>query len=292
MAAAFCAFYVETLSGSAQVKVLGITLGDLRQAVELEFGIPPFEQQIVYRVDAMDHVLLKGDGPVLMREKSGLLDAKVLNVVRQVDPQYKTERETAFLDALDGRRFREAKEILESSGVTVDPSCTRARRSYGHVALTECPNYFRHPALTVAMMAGLERAVEAGRCAPAKLRAFMSDEDELCEVVALMIQKGADVNAVGSETQECESAGRPSFCWFLGKTPLCAAVQRGSPRLVRMLLDANADPNHRHRYEFSPDVLKPESWLSDISNGSVWQRHEADPRNRFTQEILQMLSPP
>merc|ERR1719420_537263 len=100
--------------------------------------------------------------------------------------------------------------------------------------------------MTVAIQAGLEDAIVFLRCDAQKMSAFMAQEEEAAEVVQLLIDMEADVNATGDETQDCESAGCPTVH---GKTPLCAAVQRGSPALVKMLLDANADPNHTHKYD-------------------------------------------
>merc|ERR1712100_698666 len=144
---------------------------------------------------------------VLLKEKAGLLQANELMLSHQVDPRFKMEKETAFLEALVACRFDVAKDILESSGVTIDPNCVHKRTLNERIAVTECPYRYAHPALTVAMMAGLENAVRCLRCDPEKVQVFMSREKELCEVVELLIQKGADVNALGDETQDCESAG-------------------------------------------------------------------------------------
>lgn len=125
----------------------------------------------------------------------------------------------------------------------------------------------------------------------------MAQEDECAEVVRLLLDMRADVNATGEETQDCESGGSPEVH---GKTPLCAAVQRGSPSLVRLLLDAKADPNHIHSYGGSaygpdrgnplgPGVMKPESWLSEPANGSLGKREKHDPREANSLLILRML---
>lgn len=290
-------FEVQMLSEAKLVHVLGDTLGDLRTRVKAEFDIPSFEQNIMYTHGDGTHVRLDGDDTVLLKEKDGLVQSKVLILSRQVDPRFKTEKETAFLEALVACRFSEAKDILESSGVTIDPNCVHRRRVQGAAAVSECPYVYSHPALTVAMMAGLEHAVRCLRCDPEKVQAYMSHEKEVGEVAKLLIEKGADVNAVGDETQDCESAGCVTVH---GKSPLCAAIQRGSPPLVRMLLDAKADPGYTMRYDasawgpdtrnpFGPGVLKPESWLGEISNGSVGSRPKNDPRNQFNGKILEML---
>lgn len=230
-----------------------------------------------------------------MKEK-GLVGVKELTLTRQVDPRFKMEKETAFLEAMAACRFVEAKDILESSGVTIDPNCVRKGNMQVNKAVTESPYSYSHPALTVAMMSGIEHAVDF-RCQPSKMQSWMSKEDEVCEIVKLLIEKGADVNAVGDETQDCESAG---MVMVHGKTPLCAAVQRGSPKLVHMLLDAKADPNHTMKYDASawgpdrnnplgPGVLKPESWLASVCNGSVGCREAHDPRKQNDEAILDLL---
>lgn len=293
----FATFDVQSLSDTKQVEVRGETLGDLRLAVKSQFDIPTFEQQVLYSPDGAEPVALSGDDSVLLTEKEGLIDTKLLQVARQVDPRFKMEKETAFVEALAARRFEEAKGILESSGVTVDPNCVHRASFQERIAVTECPRTYTHPALTVAIMAGLEHAVRCSSSDADQIQKFMSNEKELCDVVQLMIEKRADVDATGEEVQDCESAGCPGVH---GKTPLCAAVQRGSPRLVRMLLDAKADPNHEMKYDsaaygpdrnnpLGPGNLKPESWLSEISNGFVHERNCGDPRNQFNGQILAML---
>merc|ERR1711865_901932 len=102
-------------------------------------------------------------------------------------------------------------------------------------------------ALVVAMMAGLEEALRYSSVNVDKLQASMAREKEVCEVVELLIQKRADVNAVGGDALSSNSArfgGITRSPISHQKSPLCAAVQRGSPTLVRMLLDAKADPAH------------------------------------------------
>ena len=272
--------------------MLGETLGHLRASIKQSFGIPHFEQNIQYQGGSG---ALDGDDSMLLKEVEGLLEAKELTLTRQVDPRYSMEKQTAFLEALAACKFAEAKEILCSSGVAIDPNCTYRHRPVGRVAVTECPAEYRHPALTHAMMAGFGAVVPRlhfGEPEAAKLQAWLDKEDEVLEIVKLLIERGADVNAVGDETQDCESAGAPKVH---GKTPLCAAVQRGSPSLVRVLLEAKADPNHRHQYDTtawnpgSPHEVSPKDWLSELCNGSVSSRNDNDPRNRHSDEIKQML---
>jgi len=294
----FKSYVVQTLVDEKEVKVWGQRLGHLRAALSEAFDIPPFEQVIVFASPWSGEILdVQGDDTVFLKEKKGLLEAEQLTLGRQVDPRYKTEKETAFGEALFACRFKEALEILNSSGAAMDPNCVYRHSVRGGVAVTECPRLYTHPALTVAMMAGLEACVQVLRCQPGKMQTFMSYEEDVCKVVELLIEKGADVNAKGDETQDCESAGCPTVH---GKSPLCAAVQRGSPKLVKMLLDANADPNHQHRYDASawgPDRrnpfgagnLRPESWLDDVCNGSVSSRYANDPRVAHRQEILDLL---
>ncbi len=150
----------------------------------------------------------------------------------------------------------------------------------------------------MAIQAGLEDAVESLKCDPAKIRTFMSQENEVGELIQLLIDKQADVNATGEENQDCESAGAPTVH---GKSPLAAAVQRGSPTLVKMLLDARADPNHEMKYDssawgpdkgnpFGPGVLRPESFLDELCNGSVRLRKPLDPRYENKETILALLT--
>lgn len=305
-------FAVQTLTDAKQVCVFGETLGHLRSAIKEQFDIPCFQQKLMYIPTEGDSIALHGDDSELMREKPGLLDAKALVLSRQVDPRYKTEKETAFLEALAACHFAEAKEMLEeASGVAIDPNCilkrhitdgfTRSHADHSSFAtyaerrvcigVTECARSYRHPAITVAMIAGLEYAVKALRCNPDAIQEWMSHEEEVCEVVALLIDQGADVNATGEENLDAESAGCPSVD---GKSPLCAAIQRGSPTLVRMLLEAKADPNHTvvlggSAWGPGPGAQKPVAFLNEICNGSMSRRSPQDPRNQYRTEILELL---
>ena len=188
--------------------------------------------------------------------------------------------------------------MLEASEGAIDLNSVFKHNIGGNTEVTECPYTYEQPPLTVAIQAGLEKAVVGGRGTDAgKMKEFMSQEDELCQLVGLMLQKGANANATGTETQDCESGGSPTVH---GKTPLCAAAQRGSLALVKMLLEAGADPSHTHKYDstaygadtqnpLGPGVLKPESWTMVICNGSVRARGANDPRNESTAEILALL---
>lgn len=289
-------FEVSTMSAlHKKVDVSGETLGDLRKAVQLQFDIPAFEQQFIYACGGTP-LIVEGDDTVLMKDKQGLLEVDDLLLTRQIDPRYKMEKETAFLDALAASNFKEAKSILGSSGVTIDPNCVRRGYPKANQAVTESPFKCTHPALTVAMMAGIEHAVEF-LCNPRKIQAWMNRENEVVEIVEMLIRMGADVNLVGDEDQDCESAGQVTVH---GKTPLSAAVQCGSPALVRMLLEAKADANQTMQYDasawgpdennpFGPGVLKAESWLGAVRNGSVGKRNAHDPRNQVSAEIMSLL---
>merc|ERR1711990_1015537 len=117
----------------------------------------------------------------------------------------------------------------------------------------------------------------------------MSREAEVCEVVELLIQRGANVNAMGEERLIRLPVG--DYITHK-KTPLCAAVQRGSPSLVRLLLNAKANPNHTVETDSRSGArwqLKPESFAQEISNGLLVPRNAEDPRNQFLEEILEML---
>jgi len=291
-------FDVQTLSDSKAVSVVGDSLGSLRSALTQEFGMPPFEQRILYRIGSGELAVLEGDDSVLLSEKASLLSAQSLMLSRQVDPRYKLEKETAFLEALVACRFREARDILHASGVSIDPNCVhRGRITEERVAVSECPFRYTHPALTVALQAGLERAVHHRGPKHEEMHIHMSREREVLEVVTALIEMQADVNSVGDEQQDCESAGAPTVH---DKSPLCAAIQRGSPALVKVLLDARADPNHEMSYDRSawgpdrhnplgPGRLRPESWLMVISNGFVSNRDPSDIRCAHDEEILELL---
>lgn len=294
-------FDVCALGDTKQVEVIGESLGDLRAAIMDKFNVPTFEQTIVYQADGGD-VIITGDDSVPLKEKSGLLEAKVLYLSRQVDPRHQMEKQTAFLEALVACRYSEAKQILKSSGVSIDPNCVHKNNNVGRFAagrlrVTECPVQYRHPALTVAIQSGLETAVAEG-CNSQQTKDWISHDREVAEIAQMLIERSADVNATGDETQDCESAGWPEVC---GKTPLCAAIQRGSPVLVKMLLDAKADPNHTHSYgsaaygddelnPFGPGVLKPESWFRSPNNGSVNRSPRSEGRWQHKDEILRMLN--
>mmetsp|Transcript_42935 Transcript_42935/g.110668 ORF Transcript_42935/g.110668 Transcript_42935/m.110668 type:complete len:347 (-) Transcript_42935:233-1273(-) len=297
MAEAFKTYMVQNLAFEKKVQVRGESLGDLRAAIRQEFGIPSFEQNILFSAADGQFVEVQGDDTVPMAKKAGLLEATQLMIERRVDPRYKMEKETAFKEALVARRFAEAKDILASSGITIDVNCIHMYLPPGgNQSVTESPYKCAHPALTVAIQAGLEDAVRANRTDPVKIRIFMSQENEVGEVIQLLIEKQADVNATGEEVQDAGSAGAPDVH---GKSPLAAAVQRGSPMLVKMLLDAKADPNHEMKYDilyqkedgpFGRGVLRPESWLDKVCNGSVHPRDATDPRNENKEAILALLT--
>lgn len=297
----YASFLVQMPSDTKQVDVFGENLGDLREAVKRELKVPHFQQNLAYLSASGDPVALVGDDSTPMKEKPGLLDAKELMLSRQVDPRLKMEKQTAFLEALATSRFADAKEMLEdASGVAIDPNCVlqanvlRLPREKGRrvsIGVTECPMSYKHPAITVAMIAGLEYTVQALRCLPDAIQEWMSREQEVCEVVALLIQQEADVNATGDETLDAESAGAPPVD---GKSPLCAAIQRGSPTLVKMLLDAKADPNHTVHLGGSawgpgPGAQLPDAFLNEICNGSMSRRKAKDPRNKYDADILELL---
>jgi len=105
----------------------------------------------------------------------------------------------------------------------------------------------------------------------------MSQERELTDVVQLLIDLKADVNAAGEETLDCGS-DYPSHCGgyqvIKGKKPLCAAVQRGSPVLVKLLLDAKAEPVHTYQRGTYTDLHKQDP---------------CDPRKGVDAEILALL---
>jgi len=207
-------------------------------------------------------------------------------------PPLKVQNMRAFAQALEEQRMEEAKDLAGKISPNSVLNHTFGEGHYYAIRVTECPCSYKHPALTVAIQAGLETAVGSR----ANMEAWMSGEDAVVDVAKLLIERGARVNATGTEEQNCESAGCPSVH---GKTALCAAIQRGSPKLVKLLLDAHADPNHTHKYDqtwgpdtrnpFGPGVLKPESWLSEPANGSVGPRGGNDPRNANSEEILTML---
>lgn len=294
-----CSWEVWTVAGESLgvLQLEAATLGDLRKEIKMKFGIPSFEQHILYR-SGDGQAVVESDDSVLLRERPELLDVKDIMLVRQLDPRHKMEKETAFFSALTACHYEDAMDILESSGVAVDPNCVHKHTipQFDHTSHTESAKYYTHPALTVAIQAGLEHATGlrgmhktfAGFDAvggPLKMQAFMDRDKEVCEVVKLLIDKRADVNAVGDEQEDCDSGCMPTRH---DKTPLCAAVQRGSPALVRLLLDARANANHTMQYDRGP-ILTPESWLNNISFGSVTPWRENDPRRKNQQEILDML---
>lgn len=300
MAEVFKTYKAQHLTDEQEIQVRGESVGDLRAAIKLVFAIPSFEQAISFSGGDGQFVEFQGDDTVLLAEKAGLLGATQLRIARQVDPRYKMEKETAFKEALLARCFEEAKDILSSSGITIDVNCIHTYKPAISKPVSESPCRCAHPALTVAIQAGLDDAAYTGynyKLDTGKVRKFMSQEKELGELIQLLIEKQADVNATGQEVQDAESAGAPEVH---GKSPLAAAIQRGSPFLVKMLLDAKADPNHQMKYDsaaygadkrnpFGPGVLMPESWLDEVCNGSVGSRHLEDPRNECKDKILILL---
>merc|ERR1712187_945296 len=72
----FASFEVHSCSDIKQVEVLGRSLGDLRMCIRSVFGIPAFEQKIVYDCGGDKLVDLEGDDTVLLTEKPGLLGTK------------------------------------------------------------------------------------------------------------------------------------------------------------------------------------------------------------------------
>lgn len=284
-------FLVQTLTCAKQVHVLGFTVGDLKTAIKRQFGIPVFEQSIVYNTK-VGPVALNCDDSVLLHQR---FLGEELALTRRVDPRSKEAKESAFLQALVACRFNEAKEIIGAElkgGASINPDCIHSGRSEIWPRAVECPTSYRHPALIVAVMAGFENAFKTDNDVDG-LHVFMSHEAEICELVELLIQRGANVNAMGNETltHQTPLKGSKSFV-TRNKTPLCAAVQRGSPHLVRMLLDAKANPNHTAETDSTSGLkwqLKPESFGQVISNGSLAPRDVEDPRNQYAEEILEML---
>lgn len=289
---------VQTLTDSKDVEVEGKerTLGALRAAVQNAFDIPPFEQRLDLKLPSGSFTTLKGEDYIKL-PCEGAADGLEIVLTRVRDPRYKTEKETAFIDALVAGQYDKAKEVLVSSGAKIDPNCRHSQRISESVAVTEVPFAYVHPALTVAVQAGLEKCIGFWNPKPAELAAWMAREDDVCEIVRLLLEMEADINASGDEQQDCESAGCPEVA---GKTPLCAAVQRGSPKLVRMLLDAKADPDAHHTYQqsawgadrrnpFGPGEMRPESWLGTPCNGSVDPGPKQCRRGQYHDEILGML---
>lgn len=301
-------FKVSMLSDSKMVDLNSSKVGDLRAAVQDAFEIAPFEQNLTFQSPSGDFVPVTADDSVLLTE-IGLVGGEELYLTRQVDPRFKMEKETAFLEALAACRFEEALQILESSGVTVSPDCVRTFRctgreedpnrepgeqeyhrwcGEGQYAFGEDPCAYTYPALTVAMIAGTPRVNAhpsiTDAVTVAHARKHVAREPQVVEVVKLLIAKKANVNATGEEDHDGGSWARSAP---QGKTPLCAAVQRGSLTLVQLLLEAGADP--KHEVTMGSKKLTAADFVNEVVLDSVNARHSSDPRIAQKEDILKLL---
>jgi len=66
-------------------------------------------------------------------------------------------------------------------------------------------------------------------------------EQLVMEIVQLLLNLGASVNASGCETILLNFGSYPAY--HHSRTPLYIAVEAGSAKAVQLLLDAGADPN-------------------------------------------------
>mmetsp|Transcript_140509 Transcript_140509/g.262041 ORF Transcript_140509/g.262041 Transcript_140509/m.262041 type:complete len:379 (-) Transcript_140509:27-1163(-) len=144
------------------------------------------------------------------------------------------EKSTAFLDAMRDRRMHDALTILNMGGAPVDPNCVYRHRLESHECC--CPEPFEtsQPALCLAVWAickwDVTNSQVVGRgCG----------EDAAFEIVQILLDRGANVDGM---TGDVDSGGAYPDRLYR-RSALWLALQTHSPRIVKVLLDAGANPD-------------------------------------------------
>eukprot|EP00928_Gymnodinium_smaydae_P037528 TRINITY_DN2602_c0_g2_i2.p1 TRINITY_DN2602_c0_g2~~TRINITY_DN2602_c0_g2_i2.p1 ORF type:complete len:421 (-),score=71.92 TRINITY_DN2602_c0_g2_i2:367-1629(-) len=229
-------------------------LRDLQTELFKVFNIPPFEQALlseegdtVFGTDRFDNMRPISSVPALC---AGV----PLMIARSFDTRPQAERNCAFLEALQEGKLDEAMNLLDSSGAPVDPNCSGSFRHDGRSFLEQGGRDFgdirsaRTPALCTAVMA---------RCtwSPAgQVTGELADDESVVRVVERLLALGASVDEMNTEVHTCGSWPAEN----VSKTALYLAVQTRSVGLVRLLLDAGADPTKGLRKcQFAPAISVP-----------------------------------
>lgn len=232
------------------------TLRDLQLALQNVFNIPPFEQ-----------ILLQEDGDIVLGNDrfddtrpvdslSVLSSGTPLTIARKLDTRPQAEKNCAFLEALRKGKLDEAMNVLDSSGVAVDPNCVGSFCHEGPGFLSNAPGARFFGEIKTAKMPALCMAVMA-RCTwspKGEVTGEFADDASVVRLVGRLLAMGASVDDLQNEVRTCGSWPDET----VNKSALYLAVQTGSSALVRVLLDAGANPTKGcYTCQFSPGTSAP-----------------------------------
>jgi len=236
------------------------TLRDLQAAVQAAFNIPPFEQ-ILQHEDG-DAVLGFGrfDDTRPISSVPKLSSDSPLMITRRLDTRPQAEKNCAFTEALRQGKLDEAMEVLDSSGVPVDPNCVG---SFAHEG-PGCPwnpgppppggrefGDIRSATMPALCMAVMARCVWSPK---GEVTGDRADDTSVVRVVERLLAMGASVDEFENEVRTCGSWPSTN----MNKTALHLAVQTRSSALVRILLYAGADPMKGcYECQFPPGKYMP-----------------------------------
>lgn len=213
------------------------TLRDLQNAIYVSTGMPPFEQVLldqemddITNMGRCDDLKKLADISPAIAEGEGFL-----RFARRDDPRPRSEKNCAFLGALREHKLQDAMAVLDSSGVAVDPDC-----AYNFVSELACFCGGGRDFLDISRstMPALCLAIWT-RCtwtAGGKVSGEAVPEDVVLPVVARLLEMGADVKAVQSDTLTKGSWGSEQC----NRTALQLAVQTRSPAIADLLQQAGA----------------------------------------------------
>mmetsp|Transcript_153505 Transcript_153505/g.272236 ORF Transcript_153505/g.272236 Transcript_153505/m.272236 type:complete len:424 (+) Transcript_153505:147-1418(+) len=254
----------NALTGDAQDLEIcsSSTLRDLQVLLHKSFNIPPFEQ-----------VLLHEDGNTVLGDHRfddtrpigsmpNLSSGITLMIARKVDTRPQAEKNCAFMEALREGKLDEAMNVLDSSGVPVDPNCFGSFRHEGRGFLAGGPGArdfgdirsAKTPALCMAVMARCRWSPAGEVIGELANESVKSIDASVVRVVERLLAMGASLDISEDEVLTCGSWPEQT----VNKTALYLAVQTRSCALVRLLLDAGADPTKGKREcQFHPGKCMP-----------------------------------
>lgn len=229
------------------------TLRDLQAVLCNAFNIPPFEQVLLSEGGDAIFGTCRFDDMRPISSLPMLCSGAPLTIGRNMDMRPQAEKNEAFLEALREGKLDEAMNLLDSSGAPVDPNCTGSFDHAGASFLSGGRKFAdirtaRTPALCMAVMA---------RCtwdSQGRVIGQLADGASVVRVVERLLAMGASVDELRNEVLTCGS-------WpdeRTSKTALYLAAQTRSPALVRLLLDAGADPTKGFcQCQFAPAASMP-----------------------------------
>mmetsp|Transcript_24607 Transcript_24607/g.69159 ORF Transcript_24607/g.69159 Transcript_24607/m.69159 type:complete len:440 (+) Transcript_24607:79-1398(+) len=253
------------------------TLRDLQAVLHSVFGVPPFEQILLNE----DGAIVLGDGrfddtrPVGSVPKLG--SGASLMLLRRLDARPQAEKNAALVSALREGKLEEAMNVLDSNGAAVDPNCVGSFAHDGPGFLTGGPGARDYGDIRSARMPALCMAVMARCtwCPAGEVTGELADDASVVRMVERLLAMGASVDELQDEVLTCGSWPEE----VASKTALYLAVQTRSVALVRLLLDAGADPTRGlYTRQFHPGTSMPCE--------RALQQQADDP---VTQELLGLL---